>query len=427
MLKKLTSRIKSLSGDKKSVLALVGGSTVAQALSFLLSPIQTRLFSPEVFGELSVFTSITGVVGAIICLRYELAVVLPKEDDESFALLKLSWLFAALVSGVTLIVFGFFRTQIYMQFNALALTRYWYYVPITLLFMGVIQSANYWLTRKRQFTVLSYNKVLPVLVGYMISIGLGLAGNRALGARLFSTLAGNIINIAVIAWVIVPEMRMKGRKKFRTIELIKKYKNFAIYDIWGSSINNLSWMIIPILMNYYFGSFAAGQYSIGLRVIQLPISIIGASVGQVFMQSASEKRNTRELYPYTIKIIKMLFLYTLPFALLIFFFGKILFKIAFGDKWEIAGLYAQILSPWAMIWFLSNPISSLYSVLQKQNIHLIIAIINLITRFLSLYLGAKLNSPVLGIVFFSVSGSVVYFVFLIVAVLLAKDNSRFFK
>ena len=427
MLKKLTSRIKSLSGDKKSVLALVGGSTVAQALSFLLSPIQTRLFSPEVFGELSVFTSITGVVGAIICLRYELAVVLPKEDDESFALLKLSWLFAALVSGVTLIVFGFFRTQIYMQFNALALTRYWYYVPITLLLMGIIQSANYWLTRKRQFTVLSYNKVLPVLVGYMISIGLGLAGNRALGARLFSTLAGNIINIAVIAWVIVPEMRMKGRKKFRTIELIKKYKNFAIYDIWGSSINNLSWMIIPILMNYYFGSFAAGQYSIGLRVIQLPISIIGASVGQVFMQSASEKRNTRELYPYTIKIIKMLFLYTLPFALLIFFFGKILFKIAFGDKWEIAGLYAQILSPWAMIWFLSNPISSLYSVLQKQNIHLIIAIINLITRFLSLYLGAKLNSPVLGIVFFSVSGSVVYFVFLIVAVLLAKDNSRFFK
>jgi len=427
VLKKLTSRIKSLSGDKKSVLALVGGSTVAQALSFLLSPIQTRLFSPEVFGELSVFTSITGVVGAIICLRYELAVVLPKEDDESFALLKLSWLFAALVSGVTLIVFGFFRTQIYMQFNALALTRYWYYVPITLLLMGIIQSANYWLTRKRQFTVLSYNKVLPVLVGYMISIGLGLAGNRALGARLFSTLAGNIINIAVIAWVIVPEMRMKGRKKFRTIELIKKYKNFAIYDIWGSSINNLSWMIIPILMNYYFGSFAAGQYSIGLRVIQLPISIIGASVGQVFMQSASEKRNTRELYPYTIKIIKMLFLYTLPFALLIFFFGKILFKIAFGDKWEIAGLYAQILSPWAMIWFLSNPISSLYSVLQKQNIHLIIAIINLITRFLSLYLGAKLNSPVLGIVFFSVSGSVVYFVFLIVAVLLAKDNSRFFK
>jgi len=80
-----------------------------------------------------------------------------------------------------------------------------------------------------------------------------------------------------------------------------------------------------------------------------------------------------------------------------------------------------------MIWFLSNPISSLYSILQKQNIHLIIAIINLITRFLSLYLGKKLNSPVLGMVFFSFSGSVVYFIFLVVAVLLAKESDRYFK
>jgi len=82
-------RLKSISADKKSVLALVGGTTLAQALSFLFSPIQTRLFSPEVFGELSVFTSITGIVGIIICLRYELAIVLPKDDDEGFALLLL--------------------------------------------------------------------------------------------------------------------------------------------------------------------------------------------------------------------------------------------------------------------------------------------------------------------------------------------------
>jgi len=423
----IKTRLKFLSGDKKSVLALVGGTTVAQALSFLFSPIQTRLFSPEVFGELSVFTSITGIVGVIICLRYELAIVLPKDDDEGFALLKLSWLFAAIVSTASLIVFGFWRKPIYTRFSAPALARYWYYVPIMLMLGGIIQAANYWLIRRRQFTILSYNKVLPGLAINLVSIGLGFAGNRALSARLFSTLLGNIVNIAVLAWALVPDMRVKREKHYRKTELVGKYKNFLVYDIWGALINNLSWMIMPILVNYYFGSYIAGQYSIGLRAIQLPINIIGASVGQVFIQSASERRNKKELYPYTIRIIKKLFVYTIPFALLILFFGKFLFRIAFGDNWEIAGLYAQILSPWAMIWFLSNPISSLYSILQKQNIHLIIAIINLITRFLSLYLGKKLNSPVLGMVFFSFSGSVVYFIFLVVAVLLAKESDRYFK
>lgn len=424
MLETIKTRIKSLSGDKRSVLALVGGTTLAQALGFLFSPIQTRLFSPEVFGELSVFTSITGIVGVIICLRYELAIVLPKDDDEGFALLKLSWLFAAIVAGASLIVFGFWGNQIYTRFNAPTLARYWYYVPITLMLTGIIQAANYWLTRRRQFTVLSYNKVLPVLAVNLVSIGLGFAGNRALGARLFSTLVGNIVNIAVLAWVLVPDMRAKREQHYKKTELIGKYKNFLVYDIWGALINNLSWMIVPILMNSYYGSFAAGQYSIGLRIIQIPASIIGASIGQVFLKTASEKRYTKDLYQYTISIIQKLFIYTMPFAFIILLFGRYLFKIVFGNEWEIAGLYAQILAPWSLIWFIASPISSIYTVLQKQNILLVLTIFNLITRVLSIYSGKILNNDNYGLVAFSFSGFIIYFCVLYIAIRLAKSNDR---
>lgn len=117
MLNTIKKKVKSLSGDKKSVLALVGGTTIAQGLNFIFSPIQTRLFTPEVFGELSVFTSITGIIGSIICLGYDQGIPLPKEDDEGFDLLKLSWLFALIVSFVSLLVFGLFRNQIYSLFN----------------------------------------------------------------------------------------------------------------------------------------------------------------------------------------------------------------------------------------------------------------------------------------------------------------------
>jgi O-antigen/teichoic acid export membrane protein len=217
-------------------------------------------------------------------------------------------------------------------------------------------------------------------------------------------------------------MKAKREQQYRKIELVGKYKNFLVYDIWGALINNLSWMIVPILMNSYYGSFAAGQYSIGLRVIQIPASLIGASIYQVFLKNASEKRYKKELYAYTKSVSKKLFFYTIPFAILLLILGKDLFIFIFGSKWDVAGQYTQILAPWAIVWFVSSPISSIYTVLQKQNISLITSILNLVTRFLSLFLGKLLNSDIYGIILFSISGFFVNGLSLYFCFKLAKRN-----
>ncbi len=405
----LAKRRKSLSSDSKSVLTLIGGTTIAQALNFIFSPITTRLFSPEVFGDLSVFTSITGIIGIIICLRYELAIVLPQDDDEGFSLLKLCLIFATIISILAGTIFLFAGNAIYASFGAPNLVQYWYYVPISLFLTGIIQACNYWLTRTRQFVVLSWNKVIPVIVVNVVSIGLGLLGNRALGARLFAIFLSNIANIAVLAKAVAPEfISKKHATQSNYQQLIKKYKNFLIYDIWGALLNNLSWMIVPILMNAYYGSNAAGQYSIGMRVIQIPASLIGASISQVFLKNASEKRFSYSLYSYSIETAKKLFKYTAPIGIFLLFFGKPIFHIIFGNQWDLAGIYSQILAPWAVLWFISSPLSAIYTICQKQNLMLIIAIINLISRFISLYIGKLFNSDELGIVIFSISGLIVY-------------------
>ncbi len=419
----LKQKKNGLSRDSKSILTLVGGTTIAQALSFLFSPITTRLFSPEVFGDLSVFTSITGIIGIIICLRYELAIVLPQDDDEGLALLKLCFIFTIVISAITGFIFLFNNKAIYSKFGTKNLTAYWYYVPISLFLTGIIQASNYWLTRTRQFTVLSWNKVIPVLVVNIVSIVLGLAGNTGIGARLFAVLISNVVNIAVIAGAIIPEFKSnKYTEKINYNRLIRRYKNFLIYDIWGALLNNLSWMIVPILMNAYYGSNAAGQYSIGMRVIQIPASLIGASITQVFLRNASERRYNRTLYKYCIETTKKLLKYTAPVVIILLILGKPVFHFVFGNKWDLAGVYTQILAPWALLWFCASPMHSVFTITQKQNVYLIFSIVNLATRFLSLYLGKVLNSDVWGIVFFSISGFIVYGVSLILALREAKKS-----
>jgi O-antigen/teichoic acid export membrane protein len=178
-------------------------------------------------------------------------------------------------------------------------------------------------------------------------------------------------------------------------------------------------------MNTFYGSFAAGQYSVGLRVIQIPASIIGASIYQVFLKNASEKKYHAQLYQYSISILKKLLLYTAPLLVGIAILGRPLFSFVFGNKWEVAGIYSQILAPWALLWFCASPMHSLFTITQKQNLYLVFSALNLGTRFLSLYSGKIINNnDFLGLEFFSISGFVVYGMSLIMALNLAKRSDE---
>ena len=403
--KQIKSRLTELSGDRKSVLTLMGGTTIAQALNFLFFPIQTRLFSPAVFGQLSVFTSITGIVGVIVCLRYELAIILPKKDDEAFSLYKLSILFAGMVSILTGFIFFFEGKEIYQSFGAQELQKYWYYVPINLLSGGFILASNYWLTRRRQFKILSLNKVIPVLAVNIVSIALGLFGKIDIGARLFAILISNFINVLVLVKPIMQSYRNNNSAKLlEIIYLIKSYKNFLVYDIWSALLNNLSWMIVPILMNSFFSSYEAGQYSISLRVIQLPMTILGGAYAQVFFKNASEKYYMGELYELTIATLKRLARIVLPFFLIFILLGDRIFVLLFGNQWQMGGRFTQILSLYMVTAFIASPISTVLTIVGKQNISLVFNFVVLALRVISLLIAKMANDCYLGMILFSITG-----------------------
>jgi lipopolysaccharide exporter len=92
------SRSSSFATD---ILKLVTGTTFAQVVTILASPLLTRLYGLEAFGFLALFTSITSIIGVIACMRYELAIMLPKTDEEAANLLGLCLLCVAVVSGLT--------------------------------------------------------------------------------------------------------------------------------------------------------------------------------------------------------------------------------------------------------------------------------------------------------------------------------------
>ena len=79
-------RLLPQSAYARNVLTLMTGTTLAQAIPIAISPILTRLYSPEEFGRFQLFASVATNLAVLGCGRYEFA--LPLARDEAEARLK---------------------------------------------------------------------------------------------------------------------------------------------------------------------------------------------------------------------------------------------------------------------------------------------------------------------------------------------------
>jgi O-antigen/teichoic acid export membrane protein len=68
-----------------NVLKLLSSKIASQAITFVTAPIIARIFLPEHFGTVQLFSSISGVIVVISCLRYELSIPPGRDKNEVMA------------------------------------------------------------------------------------------------------------------------------------------------------------------------------------------------------------------------------------------------------------------------------------------------------------------------------------------------------
>jgi O-antigen/teichoic acid export membrane protein len=94
--------------------------------------------------------------------------------------------------------------------------------------------------------------------------------------------------------------------------------------------------------------------------------------------------------------------------------GPWIFKTVFGNKWEIAGTFSQILAPLFFLKFLANPLSYMYFIVGKQKEdfygHIAMIILIIIAFSISNYFS---KSIYLALIAYSISYCIIYVFYLI--------------
>jgi len=402
---------KELKRFGNEVLTLAGGTTIAQVVIALFSPVISRLYSVGQIGVYSLFNSFVNVLGKITCMRYETTIPLPREDEKAGNLFLVSTIITTFFSSILAILLGFFGPNIFRLLKVEELTPLGYLIPLAVFLQGIFLAVNYWETRKRRFKNLSKRRVTNSALTVAWQGAAAALGFNNVFNLIFGSVFGSLIaNLQMLIDMLHHDIHQIF-KNFSLKDLIndaKSYKEFPIYGIPAILLNSLSSNVPVFILSFFFSTSIVGYYGFGFRVLRMPMDLIGVSIYQAFLPRAAKAQkegNLASIVRFTYeKLIKLSFF---PFAVLAFSGGPI-FSLIFGDQWRIAGEYIQVMSLYVIFWFVANPISSLFSILNKQHSLLVFNIFNFISRVVSLSIGGLLSSDRLSILLYSISGMILY-------------------
>ncbi len=365
-------KIKIKSEFTKNVLTLMTGTTVAQAIPIAISPILTRIYTPADFGIVALFMAIAASFGSIANGRYELAIMLPKKEEDAINLFALSLIITTAISLILFIIVLFLNEKIALWLGNKEIKFWLYFIPVTVFFVGLFNSLDKYNTRLKNYKDIAKSKVIKSIVLAAVQLSVGFIKQGAAGLVSGQVLAQMFANLKLLKNIIA-DKELLAKISLSSIKVqAKRYVKFPKYSLGGVIANSLSLHFIEILISSFFSVATLGFYALVQRMLGLPSSLIGGSIGQVFYQEATQEKHKSgkaiEIYKKTFKKLSVLGILFFGF---LYFSVEGIFTFVFGQDWQIAGVYAKIIMPLFFIRFIYVSLSMTYDVFESLKTELI--------------------------------------------------------
>jgi len=401
--------------------SLASGTIVAQLILISATPIITRLYEPSVFGLFAVAVSVINILAVVSSGRYNRAIPLPKGDSSArqvvYLSLALVLIFTCFISFVIFLsnafdfeLFGLSATGIYI-----------WIIPLSVLVLGIYDVFSYWALRIGRFKVMAFSKILQALTTTFIQIALF---SLSFGGLIIGFIVGQLVAFSIIYLFLKDSLTIAPPIFNKVIIVAKRYKDFPKFSTWEAFANSLGNQLPIILFAVFYGPAAAAFFALTYKVLNLPMTLIGGAISQVFFSNASKVNGTKELSVLSISLLKTLCGMAFPAGIALYILGPAIFKIAFGDEWLRAGEYVRYMSPWLVLVFITSPLSPLISIVEKQRQGLYFQIFLLVVRLGSLIVAGLFLLELNAVLLFSLANMVALVIFLFWLIKLSGNRYR---
>jgi O-antigen/teichoic acid export membrane protein len=329
------------------------------------------------------------------------------------------------MTGLSLLVIGLFHQQITFWLKEPELETWLWTVPPSLLLIGLYQALSYWSTRKQDFNWLAISRVsqFTVTIASQVAIGL-LAKSGAIGL-VSGQIFGQFVGTAVLAGQIWQSYQVELRKvvNWKGIKSqARRFKKFPIYTSLPSLLDSLA-VVMPVLFfTNVFGATTTGYFSLATRIINLPSSLISASVSQAILpRLAIDKAQTGTTAPFVEKVLNRLILLALS-LFIVMQFSPLIFQIVLGKTWIVAGIYAKIMAAAVTIRFVVSPLSVVLIAYEKQEMLAYWQFAYMTSTVIALSLSTFYSDPVVSLYFLVATDLILCSIYLYLILRVSQAN-----
>lgn len=382
----MLNKLKPRSEFSRNVLTLMTGTTIAQAIPIAISPILTRIYTPEDFGVFAIFVAIVGVISVIASASYEQAIMLPKKDVDAINVFALSFILICFTSIATVVLIILFKESIASLLNSEAIIDWIYLIPITVFFVGLFNLLTNYNNRMKYYKDIANATIIKSLVLASIQLVIGFSKTGVSGLILGQVVSQLFANLKLFKNIIKNKILLSYVNKIKIFAMARKYKKFPKYNMPHALVGTVSSNLPIYIFTPFFGSTVVGYYSLSLIIVFTPLMIVAGATSRVYNQKVSELYNKKQdTYNFTVNIIKALLKkILLPFILFVFFAPDV-FEFVFGKQWIEAGKYIQILSVYLILNVMVSTIAYIPSLVGLQKKAFLIASLHVILASIALY------------------------------------------
>lgn len=375
----------------KDITVLTLGTSFAQLIGILASPIISRIYIPDDFGLFGTALAIISILSVSFGV-YTPAIVLENNNKKIRELIDLNIYIVFVLSFISSIFFYLLSEYNYFHIDA-GIIELFPYIIISVLLIAIYNIYINVLNRDKQYKMMS---VFQIIRRFSLSISQIILG--IISATVFSLIHGYIFAVLVPILILIFDKKfiLFFRSSFNKMKKIAlRYYKFPLYTTPQTFINLMTANLPVFVLGSFYSIEIVGLYYFSLKIVQIPSVFIGTSIRQVFYKEAALSKNKiNKLLPlFSYLTFSLSFLILLP-AIILFFFGGDLFRIVFGDLWIQSGYFAS----WMFLWYGSNiiagPSRSLFLVFEKQKLIFKLDIILNVLRVIALFFFSIYYSPI---------------------------------
>jgi O-antigen/teichoic acid export membrane protein len=353
-----------------NVSIMLVGTVAGQAVSLLLSPVLTRLYSPTQFGFLSVYGAVLAIFGVVASLGLELAIPICMAEAECANLLALNGL--VLTGTTTLVALCAWLIPAH-TLNALgvgSLAAYRWLLPIGFACLGGYYIMVSVATRNGAFKDIARTRISQGVSGPISQILLALLGAGTPGLVLGYVIGQSSGTLLLLTRFMHQQRVWLAQINWRGIVAVtRRYITFPLLASWARVLDMAgSGTVLFVLISACYSPEIAGFMFLSDRVIARPLYMVSTSLLQVFIGEAGRAVTQdpvllrRRFY----QVVPRQFLLVTAWIVVANLLAGWAFPLLFGPQWADAVPYLRALSVSYLMLSVLHPVSTTLQLLEHQ-------------------------------------------------------------